>query len=93
MPRKSYFLGCRRVGRYEIGRDPRFFEASMGFAWKDFLCELDHRIVEDIWKITLKPGELVRLKLGTQKAIPLTEEEKEEISKWKSSSTQRKTRK
>lgn len=92
MPRRSYYIGCSRVDFYEVGRDPRFFEKGMGFAWKYFLANLAPKFVKEVLQLDMKPGEIRRItKLGSLKTRPLTTEEQEEIRTWKKTSSTRKT--
>lgn len=89
MPRKGVYLGCSRSGMYEMGRDPRYFEKGLGFAWKDFLCDVHRKHVEQVMGLTLNPGDIVKLKIKTQKVVLLTDKEKEEINTWKISRSQK----
>lgn len=95
MAQRSYYIGCRQANYYEVGHDPHFFEKGLGFAWKYFLCELDTKFVEKVMKLDMIPGELRRIKLGSMKTTPLTEEEWRRIQEWKKgrSSTAPQTRK
>ena len=92
MPRKSFYLGCRGKDLYEIGRDPRFFEKGKGFAFKDFVCDVHPKHVLHIMGLMLGPGDIVKLKINTQKIGILTDKEREEIKTWKISRSQKSPR-
>jgi hypothetical protein len=83
--RKGWYIGKTRVGWYEVGRDPKFFEKWQGFRYKDFVCDLPKDFVEKVLKPPpMEVGDVVRIKPGSLKLISLTKHEKEELEKWKS---------
>lgn len=89
MARKAFYLGCSRVGFYEIGRDPNYFEKFKGFAFKDFVCDVHPKHVEQVMGLVLRPGDIFKLKINTQKVVPLTQKEREEVKAWKTSGSRK----
>ena len=64
---RAYYLGRVNTAEYELGTNSKFFHKGAGFAFQYHVAPLPAALVEDLFGIKLKPGELVRLKKGTIK--------------------------